>query len=285
MFKQQDIQLPCGIYKKYATLYIPQDTAPRASILYFHGGGLLYGHRKDLPQAHIEALTQAGYALLAFDYPLAPGALIDCIQEDVCASVNTYCRQGIGPIKKNTPYFLWGRSAGAYLCLLAAAFGKLDAPPLGLLSYYGYGFLCDFWFERPSSYYLEMPALSSGCLKALPREIHSLGPVDTHYGAYVYARQKGIWKSMFYKGEKGRFFLDYSLRQVKALPCPLFLAHSINDPDVPYDEFLALAETYHGQRYISVSGEHDFDRTESPFLVSRLMEATVGFLEKCQTQA
>ena len=33
-------------------LYDNPDVVPKACILYFHGGGLLYGHSDDLPRTH-----------------------------------------------------------------------------------------------------------------------------------------------------------------------------------------------------------------------------------------
>ena len=91
---------------------------PKACILYFHGGGLLYGNRNDLPEKHLKTLTEAGYAIAAFDYPLAPAAKLDLIMEDVCASINHYIENSIAYVESKLPYFLWGRSAGAYLCLI-----------------------------------------------------------------------------------------------------------------------------------------------------------------------
>ena len=91
-------------------------------------------------------------------------------------------------IEKKLPYFLWGRSAGAYLCLLAAAGGKLTEKPVGILSYYGYGFLCDGWFMTPSKYYNTLPPVSEAALGAIPSGIHAEGALDRHYSVYVYAR-------------------------------------------------------------------------------------------------
>ena len=55
-------------------------------IFYFHGGGLLYGFRKDLPEKHISVITQAGYEIISFDYPLAPAADLEQIVPDICDS-------------------------------------------------------------------------------------------------------------------------------------------------------------------------------------------------------
>ena len=139
MLQKKTWNLSRTSWKKEVTSYTESNCSPKAKILYFHGGGLLYGSRNDLPQKHLELLTQAGYEILAFDYPLAPSADIEMILDDVCASINNSCENDVEFTKGILPYFLWGRSAGAYLCLIAAASGMLSRPPEGILSYYGYG--------------------------------------------------------------------------------------------------------------------------------------------------
>ena len=74
MLQKQDYTLSVSPYKKQVTRYTDSSFPTKARILYFHGGGLLYGSREDLPMLHISRLTQAGYEILAFDYPLAPAA-------------------------------------------------------------------------------------------------------------------------------------------------------------------------------------------------------------------
>lgn len=279
MTEQKNVILSREPYLKQATIYSNPQIPPRGCILYFHGGGLLYGSREDLPKLHIDTFTDAGLCIIAFDYPLAPTAKLDLILSDVTASINDYIRTPDKYTGKKLPYFLWGRSAGSYLCLIAAANQKLDEPPLGLLSYYGYGFLEGNWFNIPSSYYCSLPSVSSSCLQALPPELHAEGSLDTHYSAYVYGRQSGTWKSMFYDGREKFFFLDYSLRACDKLPCPLFCAHSINDTDVPYSEFLELCSKYNAQRFVASRDTHDFDRYEEDSVTMQLLETSVEFIE------
>ncbi len=157
MLEKKVIEISNALYKKHATVYADSSATPRACILYFHGGGLLYGERDDLPKLHIDTLTGAGYIIISYDYPLAPAAKLNTILDDVSSSISHYveCSDMYGG--SELPFFLWGRSAGAYLCLLAAAQGDLPTAPKGILSYYGYGFLCDGWFEAPSSFYCSLP--------------------------------------------------------------------------------------------------------------------------------
>ena len=213
MLEKKELEISNEEFKKGATVYTDSDTPVKAAIIYFHGGGLLYGRRKDLPRPHLNTLTQAGYAIIAFDYPLAPAAKLEMIMNDVESSIQYYIDHSDELIKNSKsseeflPYFLWGRSAGAYLCLIAAAKGTYTQAPAGILSYYGYGFLCDNWFKEPSRHYCTLPKVPESALCVIPEGIHADGDLDTHYSVYVYARQQGNWIDLFYEGRE-KFFLS-----------------------------------------------------------------------------
>ncbi|MCD8021396.1 MAG: alpha/beta hydrolase [Clostridiales bacterium] len=280
MLQKQVFQWNHATYDKHVTIYQDDQAASKACILYFHGGGLLYGNREDLPDRHLSEITRAGYPIIAFDYPLAPAAKLDIILEDVCASVNDYLQNVENYNGISLPYFLWGRSSGAYLCLLAAASNKLLRKPLAVLSYYGYGFLCDNWYQVPSRYYCKLPAVKESCLQATPQQMHAGGDLETHYSVYVYARQTGNWKNLIYDGREKFFLLNYSLRTCDRFPCPLFCAHATGDTDVPYTEFLELCNRFHAKRFIAATNLHDFDRDEDSHFTKRLLEATLTFMEE-----
>lgn len=281
--------------QKSATIYTQPGAAAKACILYFHGGGLLYGSRCDLPEAHLNQFTSAGFPVIAFDYPLAPACDVKTILQDVIDSVNLYLTepdlfQINAPGSDPLPYVLFGRSSGAYLALLASAsLGNFEVPmpddrpilkkaPLGVISYYGYGFLEDLWYETPSHYYQTLPAVPESILTSLPACPHTKGPLDTHYSAYVYARQSGKWKSLFFTDREKYFLLYYSLRLCRELPYPLFCAHSTGDTDVPFAEFQKLTEKYHAKRFIASGSQHDFDRDTSNAQTQELLKETLDFL-------
>lgn len=279
MMLMKEFETKDSAFPVRAILYEDPTVTPKACILYFHGGGLLYGNAEDLPSLHLRTLTGAGYPVVSFEYPLAPAAKLDTILSSVTDSINHYLRHWEQYVPKKLPYLLFGRSAGAYLCLIAAAHGNLDEKPAGILSYYGYGFLCDNWFDSPSPYYQSLPAVSASCLDAISQDIHTSGDLGTHYSVYVYARQTGKWKSLIYEGREKFFYLDYSLRTIDTLPCPLFTAHSTGDTDVPYEEFTALCSRYNPVRYISAGNVHDFDRDEKSPETTKLLDETIAFLK------
>lgn len=199
MFEQKAISIGGMPYDKSAIIYFDQKITPKACILYFHGGGLLYGHKDDLPEGHLRLLTQAGYRIISFDYPLAPAAKLPLILDDVRSSIHHFLDHPEAYGADSLPYFLWGRSAGAYLCLIAAAYGHFKKAPAGILSYYGYGFLCDHWFQTPSRYYQSLPPVDASCLSHLSSGLETSGDLTTHYSIYVYARQTGKWFSLLYE--------------------------------------------------------------------------------------
>ena len=129
MISIKELETKGSAFPVRAVVYTNPSVEPRACILYFHGGGLLYGHAEDLPSLHLQRLTEAGYPVVSFEYPLAPAAKLDTILACVCSSINHYLNHWQEYVPKRLPYVLFGRSAGAYLCLTAAAHGKLDEKP------------------------------------------------------------------------------------------------------------------------------------------------------------
>lgn len=281
MILEKELFIDTSTFCKKITVYTNPAIPSKAALLYFHGGGLLYGTRADLPSLHLRTFTDSGFVVIAYDYPLAPVSKLDTILTDVADSIWHYIKNPDFYIEKKLPYFLWGRSAGAYLCLLACKNISFSEPPKGILSWYGYGFLCDHWFSEPNTYYCSLPKVSSSCLDAIPEHPVTEGDLNTRYSLYVYARQTGLWKALFYEGREKDFYLKYSLRTYDCFPCPLFCAHSINDTDVPYSEFLELCSKYRAKRFVVSRPLHDFDRDESDSATSQLLDQSVDFLNRC----
>lgn len=273
------MSLPSALYEKKATLYCDNALAPKAAILYFHGGGLIYGSRGDLPARHLETFCSKGYAVIALDYPLAPGAKIPVIIDDVKKSIEWYIESRGTILQAPLPYFLWGRSAGAYLCLLMLK-EKLSEMPAGILSYYGYGLLCDGWFNSQSPFYSKYPPVSEACLSVLSQGLCANRHIDEFFVAYVFLRQTGKWSSVFYDGDEDSLLVGFSLRGFKPeSDPPVFLAHSTNDPDVPFSEYCRLSNLLSDSSSFTVSlPAHDFDRDAGSAETKRLLSESLNFL-------
>jgi len=282
------ISLETFCYKKtnielHATLYRNTKIATRATILYFHGGGLLYGKKSDLPEYHIDTLCDAGYSILAFDYRLAPITKLPYILDDVKDAIVWYLNNRAHLFYSKCPYFLWGRSAGAYLCLLA---GRMDLPenPIGILSYYGYTFVHDYWYNQPSLYYAQFPTVDSETITSICKEGETAeGLLDTRYSLYVYARQTGKWISMLIDNSIEDFYKLYSFKNITDFNYypPVFLAHSFHDTDVPFAEFQALSHLLpKSHLFVASAKTHDFDKDTACDDTLSLIEESICFMNE-----
>lgn len=279
-FFKETLPFTAGTSTLYATLYKEGDKIPKAVLLYFHGGGLLYGNRHDLPLYHIEKLCSEGYAILAFDYHLAPATKLPHILDDVHTAIEWYISKRLSLFNSKCPYFLWGRSAGAYLCLLSAL-RDFTEKPRGIISYYGYAFLCNHWFNTPNKYYLQFPTVDIKESSCILNEICTYGDLNQRYSLYVHARQMGNWISFFYEGREKHFYEPYSFRLISSFKDypPTFLVHGINDPDVPFEESKELDKILPDTRTFFVSESiHDFDRNTDSYSTEALLNNTLDFL-------
>ena len=269
-------------YLKQVTVITDTDIRPKGCVIYFHGGGLLYGDRDDLPQLHKELFTQAGYAVWACDYPLAPASILPEIMESTLDSIRDYAEHAAERLGEKVPYFLFGRSAGAYLALMTAASEGLAMKPSGVISFYGYGFFLDNWFMEPDPWYQKLPKVPASILDHVSKEKHVSGALDPYYSLYVYARQTGAWKDLIYQGRDKFFYLDYTLRLKDSLGAPLFALHNTGDPDIPFGEFTELCAKYPPKdRFIVAGDEHDFDRNESNPVVRMAFARMLAFMDSC----
>ena len=275
MIIEREVMIPGGAGEKRAAIYQEQGAAPRAVIIYLHGGALIYGSRLDLPDTHKKALCGAGYAILAADYPLCPEARLPQIVEDVSATVDWYLGAREELFGSRPGYFLFGRSAGAYLCLLAMR-REFAERPLGIISYYGYGLLCGGWYNAPSSFYCRYPMMPDSSIRKSGGRVNYELPMPLGYGTYVALRQRGEWGRYLGGGDDAR----YTLRGFDASCAPpLFIAHSTGDTDVPYDEYLALKTLFpNAAHYSACLPKHDFDADPDAPSTAELLAATVGFL-------
>jgi len=282
------ISLETFCYKKtnielHVTLYRSTKKTTRATLLYFHGGGLLYGKRTDLPKYHIDTFCNDGYSILAFDYRLAPVTKLPHIMDDVKDAIIWYLSNRTDLFYSKCPYFLWGRSAGAYLCLLA---GRMELPenPLGILSYYGYTFYHDSWYNHPSPYYLQFPAVDTQTITSICKKGEiAEGLLGSRYSLYVYARQTGNWISMIIDNSIDNFYDAYSFKKItdyNSYP-PVFLAHSFHDTDVPFTESQVLSSLLpKSHLFVASAKTHDFDKDTTCNETLSLIEDSLDFMNE-----
>lgn len=244
-----------------ATFYPAAANSPKPlTLLYLHGGGLVFGDRNDLPDVYRKMLSDAGYALLAIDYPLAPEAQLPEIMQCLEKALIWFQEEGRERFHlASSDFVLFGRSAGAYLAFLLAARSK--APQLkGLASFYGYYSLDEPSFHLPNAYYNTFPKVPASYVDQLiqPRPL-AVGAVAERFPLYLHARQSGKWVPLFLADKAKRAAFNLSAAELQSLP-PVFLAASTADKDVPYAFTQQAAQLIPDASLHPVLGlPHDFD--------------------------
>ncbi len=97
-------------------LHLPEGE-PRGTLLWFHGGGLENGTRKDILFA--DDLVAAGFAVASATYRLYPETHFPEYIEDAAAAA-AYLHANAAGLGAGGPLFVSGQSAGAYLALMLA---------------------------------------------------------------------------------------------------------------------------------------------------------------------
>ncbi|ALS01402.1 hypothetical protein ATZ33_08495 [Enterococcus silesiacus] len=264
------------------TFYSNQnDSSAKATLIYFHGGGLLYGTRDDLPEIYCELLVENGYNLLTVDYPLAPEVklptIVACLKEAIDWFLKNY-QTTLG--LENPNYFLFGRSAGAFLTYLLSARYPLPEQK-GLISFYGYYDLTNPAFSQPSSYYNQFPKIAPLTAQALiqPKPIAEVS-INERFSLYLSGRQFGNWLSYLVNSPSEKETFSLTDTELAGLP-PAFLAHSSADQDVPVEASRIASNKIPNVTYEEVEKlPHDFDGDITKSEGLEVYQALIVWLDK-----
>lgn len=270
------------VTSKNITLHFTQTktAAPRKqlTIVYFHGGGLFCGSRHDLPEPYQQLLVQAGFDLLALDYPFAPECSLREIHASVQESMRFLFAENLIPAGER--YALFGRSAGGYLSFMTCSWlleTKLPQPA-ALISLYGYAQLTDPAFHTPDKYYLSLGKISAeSCQKLLRSAPITESPIEERLCLYIRARQEGSWIDTLCQGEDpARFGVLES--QYPLFP-PVYMAACTMDPDVPYRISKQLKRKLpHAVLTTLYESSHDFDRDLTQKTGEAVYQEIIAFL-------
>ncbi|EOL42932.1 alpha/beta hydrolase [Enterococcus caccae] len=276
--KLEDLDLSMTFYSN------PNKSSSKATLLYFHGGGLLYGTRDDLPEIYCALLVENGYNLLTIDYPLAPEVklptILTCLKEAIDWFLKNY-QTTLG--LKNSDYFLFGRSAGGFLSYLLSARSPLPEQK-GLISFYGYYDLMNPAFSQPSSYYNQFPKVAPLTAQAMiyPKPITEIS-INERFSLYLSGRQFGNWLSYLVNTPSEKETFSLTEAELTELP-PVFLAHSSADQDVPVESSRIASNKILNVTYEEVENlPHDFDGDITKSEGLQVYQALIAWLDKTLT--
>ncbi|MEI5993146.1 alpha/beta hydrolase [Candidatus Enterococcus mansonii] len=259
----------------------PTVSSTKATLLYFHGGGLLYGNRDDLPESYCQLLVEHGYNVLTIDYPLAPEVKLPTIYAYLKEAIDWFLQNYQMTLGLKTPdYFLFGRSAGGFLTYLTSA--RYHFPEQkGLISFYGYYDLTNPSFGQPNSYYNQFPKIAPMVAQELIRSkpIAEVS-INERFSLYLSGRQFGNWLSYLVNTPNEKETFSLTDKELSELP-PAFLAHSSADQDVPVEISQTAITKLTNSVYEEVKGlPHDFDGDITKNEGLRVYQELIKWLDK-----
>lgn len=266
----------------FMTFYSEQsNSGTKATLLYFHGGGLLYGNRDDLPEKYCQLLVENGYNLLTVDYPLAPEVKLSTIYNCLKKSIDWFLKNYHTTLGLDKPdYFLFGRSAGGFLTYLLSARHYFPEQK-GLISFYGYSNLTIPAFNQPSSYYNQFSKIAPLTAQEL---IHSKPVVEVsineRFSLYLSGRQFGNWLSYLVSTTSEKEAFSLTDAELSKLPAT-FLTHSAADHDVPVKASRTASSKIPAVMYVEIEKlPHDFDNDLTNGEGLRVYQELIAWLDK-----
>lgn len=250
------------------------------TIVYLHGGGLLYGDKNDLPEPYLNLFLSAGYDFLALDYPLAPETKLPNILASIQDGLQWFQSHAVSDLSlDSTDYILFGRSAGAYLAFLSASSSTVK--PAAIISLYGYNTLREASFRIPNRHYLAYQRLVKADVERLLSPVPIVtGEKELRFALYVYARQSGAWLSYLLDDIKEAGNYSLNDEQLAVLPST-YLAAADADPDVPYQLSKILSQKIPFAKLNTIDSEiHDFDRDTSNPLGLAVYRDVIAWLDE-----
>src|SRR5262245_20157763 len=159
LVKQTHTYKTVGDVKIQADVYRPDDDKVRPVLVWLHGGALIVGSRADVPKDLLVLCRAEGYALVSFDYRLAPEVKLPAIIDDLRDAFRWLHEQGPKLFHADpTRVAVAGGSAGGYLTLVAGV--CVRPKPRALVAYWGYGDVDGPWYTQPSAFYRKLPLVS-----------------------------------------------------------------------------------------------------------------------------
>lgn len=267
-----------------ADVHRADDNKTRPVMVWFHGGALIVGHRGGVSGRVLRDMLGAGYAVVSFDYRLAPETKLPGIISDLEDGFTWLHQKGPELFNVDTSKVaVSGGSAGGCLTMIAGYRAK--PRPTVLVPFWGYGDLIGDWIGKPSPHDRHRTKFT----KAEAYQQVSGPPIadsrdsKKKRGAfYQYCRQHGIWPKEVagwdHHREPEKFYPYMTLKNVTKDYPPTLMVHGTKDTDVPYNQSTLMAEQFkkHGVEHELVTipnGEHGLAGGDPKLIIAAYQQA------------
>ena len=231
-----------------ADVHRADDNQKRPVMVWFHGGALIVGHRGGVSGRVLRDMLNAGYAVVSFDYRLAPETKLPEIIADLEDGFTWLHEKGPELFNVDiSKVAVSGGSAGGCLTMIAGYRAK--PRPAVLVPFWGYGDLIGDWIGKPSPHPRHQTELTR---EAAYQQVGDHPIADSREssknrgGFYQYCRQQGIWPQEVagwdHHREPEKFYPYMTLKNVTKDYPPTLMVHGTKDTDVPYEQSTLMAE-------------------------------------------
>ena len=264
-----DIQLSSGA--KGILTSTPSDNH---YLLYFHGGGFVYGSKNDLPESLITIFQKQKFSVLTLDYLLAPNSSLEAIIHSTFENFLELKKTVI----KDAPFSFCGRSAGGYLMLFLTK--KLIENnlvlPERLINFYGYTDLDFIQTKRELSNLTVTPEMIQSINLS---EITWDDPLFQRYLLYIYGVQNQKLTDYYQISEDQKESFTLSAEMLAQFP-PTFSTASTADAEVPFHYSKRLKTIPHSRFRAVYDLPHDFLKETENEQVRTVMTELESWLKK-----
>lgn len=246
-----------------ASLHRSMVPGAHRTIVYYHGGGFIFGDKDDLPAYAIRKFTETGCDLVCMEYPKAPEMSLKGIC-DFTEKQLDWLMENNSRLQLSSDYILFGRSAGGYLVMMLTKrmMAKQAKVPDKVIVFYGYETFDSDDFRSPSEHYLMYPRLTwNDVHSAIDSGIVFKTSLMKRYPLYIYARQTGNWLKLL--GIDQNSLSEETEVNIADFP-KIWLAASRFDQDVNYSHSEQMNKKYNNSLiFTSSQTKHEFDQNDN----------------------